>query len=73
MTGHDKYYPMPSAIADWLKEAKELHTIFEKHHGADPHWENWYALFLRYRMDGIDKGVAAGWATIDVLQAPAVK
>lgn len=72
-TSENKISPMPSMLAQWLLEAKEKHTAFEKVHGPDPHWENWYALFLRYRLDGLDRDTASGWATLDVLKAPGVK
>lgn len=73
MTIADKLYPMPSLIRDWLKEAKDEHTKFEQNHGVDAHWEDWYALFIRYRMDGIGRETASGFATLDVLAKPAVK
>lgn len=65
--------PMPSKLADWLLEAKDEHTKFEQNHGSDEHWEKWYALFLRYRMDGLDKTISSGWATLDTLSMAGVK
>lgn len=67
-------HPRPSILAGYLREAKLHHTAFEaRQHLSDHNWENWYALFLSYRMDGIDEDVAAGWANLDVLAGPAVR
>jgi hypothetical protein len=67
-------HPRPSILAGFLREAKEAHSKFEaKGHGSDHNWENWYALYLSYRMDGIDAEVAAGWSNLDILAGPAVR
>lgn len=54
-------------LTSFLREAKHWHSVFEARHGTDPHWEPFYASFIRSRLFGLTEQQSYDYAMIDVL------
>lgn len=56
-----------NTMVGFMRTAKAAHTAFEKLHGPDPHWEVFYASFVRSRLFGLTYAEAYDGAVIDAL------